>query len=305
MLLVPSLATSFCFFLLPLALFILARGPRTTVAWLWLAMAVVMVVLWRGLPVNLILRVTGGATLIFSGVVLLLTVAGVRSLVHRGMLAVLLTALALTGWLSHRGISYAEYRYTVQVEIWGTLRTGSPQLSLPETPPPSRGLLTGNRAPEETSDVQRYADKAATVAILLPGSMALLALLGLWLAWDTYQRITPQPIAPPRRPFHQFRFTDHFVWVLIILIALATQRTAAWLTMAGQNALLVTVALYALRGAAVGWSLLLVLAPFAQGLLLLMALLLFPPVFGGCVVIGVVDTWFDMRRRLPSQGVPQ
>ena len=86
-------------------------------------------------------------------------------------------------------------------------------------------------------------------------------------------------------------------WVFIGGLALRLLETGEGLDRAGDNAMVFMGALYALRGAAVvrffgvGQSLF--------GLFLLAMALLFatPVVLTGVLVIGLGDTWLDLRRR--------
>ena len=64
--------------------------------------------------------------------------------------------------------------------------------------------------------------------------------------------------------------------------------------------------IYGARGLAVARTLLLRMAPFLTPLLCLIALPVLPLPLSGLVILGVADTWLDLRRRMPPpEGVVQ
>ncbi len=134
---------------------------------------------------------------------------------------------------------------------------------------------------------------------VFPALLGLASLSALGLAWWLHGRLargTSEAIGPLR----DFRFNDQMVWVLILGLVVLL---GAWggLERLGTNAVVFMGGLYALRGAAVvlfltgGVSLL-------GGLLLVMTLLLVAPLLlAGAFVIGLGDTWLNLRAR---RGVP-
>lgn len=138
---------------------------------------------------------------------------------------------------------------------------------------------------------------------LLPAGMALQLLLSLLLAWWVFVRFGARGerwSAPAR--LREFRFNDQLVWVLIAGLALLLLPAGPATARAGANLVLFMGVLYVLRGIAV----FLFLAA-GRGSLLLVALgvaaaLLVPPVvlvpLLAAMVVGVGDTWLDIRRRV-------
>ena len=137
---------------------------------------------------------------------------------------------------------------------------------------------------------------AETQAELFPALVALASMAGLGVAWWLYTRL-----ALGRRgalkPLANFRFNDHWVWLFVGgLLALMLGLGELW-TRAGSNAVLFMGALYALRGAAVvlfvnGGISALGVVTLALGMMFLA-----PVILAGALVIGLGDTWLDIRTR--------
>jgi hypothetical protein len=130
---------------------------------------------------------------------------------------------------------------------------------------------------------------------VFPATIALATLAALAVAWWLFVRMAhgnDQGLLPLR----EFRFNDQLVWLFIGGLALSLAESDA-VARAGSNALVFMGALYALRGAAVA-------SFFGAGksamsaLLLALALVLVGPVMMvGALVIGLGDTWLDLRAR--------
>ena len=143
--------------------------------------------------------------------------------------------------------------------------------------------------------VQRTAELQATV---FPALLALASLAGLGAAWWLHQRLG-EGSDRGLGSLAGFRFTDGLVWLLIGGLALVL--TFGWAEgwgRLGTNVALFTGALYALRGAGillfmsggVGW---------AGGIVTALALVFAAPVvLAGAMVVGLSDTWFDLRARV-------
>jgi hypothetical protein len=131
---------------------------------------------------------------------------------------------------------------------------------------------------------------------VFPATIALATLAALAVAWWLYVRMAhgdDQGLLPLR----EFRFNDQLVWLFICGLGLMLLGKGQ-VERAGWNAMWFMSALYALRGAAVvsffggGQS------P-ASALLLALGLLFLPPVIlMGALVIGLGDTWMDLRARV-------
>lgn len=132
---------------------------------------------------------------------------------------------------------------------------------------------------------------------VFPALLAVASMAALAVAWWIFVRISgggDQAIGS----VSDFRFNDHLVWLLIGGLLLVVIRWGDAVTRVGANAVVFMSALYALRGAGVvmflsgGLSLLGYLL-FAVGLVVA-----FPFVLAVIVLIGVGDTWLDLRARV-------
>jgi hypothetical protein len=132
--------------------------------------------------------------------------------------------------------------------------------------------------------------------LVFPAMLGLASFAALGVAWWVYVRLATDSEGA-LRPLRSFRFNDHLVWVLIGGVLLLVMRWQSF-TLLGANAVVFMGALYAVRGAAVilfvsgGLSLL-------GYVLLVIGVLLVPPlVLSGAVLVGIGDTWLDVRRRV-------
>jgi len=134
---------------------------------------------------------------------------------------------------------------------------------------------------------------------IFPALLGVASMAGLGVAWWGYVRLSSgsdQGVEPLR----DFRFNDHLVWVFITGLLLLLPRWGELVARVGANAVVFMGALYAVRGAAVilflsgGLSLL-------GYVLLVFGLLFVPPlVLMGALVIGLGDTWLDVRSKAGS-----
>ena len=100
------------------------------------------------------------------------------------------------------------------------------------------------------------------------------------------------------RPWREFRFNDQLVWLLIAGLALVLLPLGPVETRVGYNLILFMTVLYALRGVGV----FLFLAVGASSLLMIVfgalaAIFLYPLILGAAILIGLGDTWLDVRGR--------
>lgn len=150
----------------------------------------------------------------------------------------------------------------------------------------------------EMADTFRH---AVDVSMLLyPALLALASLASLAVAWWVYRRLvehTPQALAPLR----EFRFTDHLVWVLVLGAALLVLPVGELAERVGANLATFMAALYVLRGAAVVVAL---TTPgvFATVVMVVMAAILAPYMASAALVVGLSDTWLDLRSRVRAEG---
>lgn len=154
------------------------------------------------------------------------------------------------------------------------------------------------------SSLQRVATDLETVvydaadlqAMLYPALLALASVAALAVAWWAYRRLAVRDLSPLGR-LRDFRFNDGLAWVLIaggLLLLLPLNDPAA---RTGSNLLAFMVALYALRGVAVLLVIGGVPGPLGIAFGALAVLFLYPLVMATAVLVGLSDTWLDIRTR--------
>lgn len=149
---------------------------------------------------------------------------------------------------------------------------------------------------------QSLYNAAELQALVYPAILGLASLAALAVAWWAYRRLAGAETRP-LGTLREFRFNDGLVWLLIAGVALMLLPLNALAERTGSNLLAFMAALYALRGFAV----LLVLggAPGPVALILggLVLLLLYPLVVVTTFLVGLTDTWLDIRtrRKAPSE----
>ena len=131
---------------------------------------------------------------------------------------------------------------------------------------------------------------------LYPGILMVSTLCALAVAWWLYVRWA-QGSDRGLGPLRDFRFNDQWVWVVVVAVALVLWGSGEGAGRAGANVLVFMAALYLLRGAAVvvfltgGVSL-------GGAALTLLGLAVLPAVMvTTTVMLGLTDTWLDIRGR--------
>jgi hypothetical protein len=195
------------------------------------------------------------------------------------------------------GIQWSALRATIIAQQWAVYRALLP--NLPELPPDTVDI-GGGRTAELAADLARTITMAVDV---WPAIHAVLALGGGWLAWVWYHRLASAPIGRPPAPFRVFTFADHMIWLVIVAGALTLAPIPhPWSLIAG-NVVLFVLALYAGRGLAVIQT---ALQPAPVGLAVVLSVggvLLLPLALLVVTLIGLADTWLDLRRRMaPPEG---
>lgn len=138
--------------------------------------------------------------------------------------------------------------------------------------------------------------------VLYPALLGLASLAALALAWYVVTRLrgSTEGLAPLR----EFRFGDQLVWVLIVGLAMFLAPAGEAAARVGENAVAFMGGLYLLRGIAVLVWLGAALLTSAWSAVLwgIVAVLLYPVVMGAALVIGLGDTWLDLRTRMRTAG---
>ncbi|MEX0935836.1 MAG: DUF2232 domain-containing protein [Gemmatimonadota bacterium] len=138
--------------------------------------------------------------------------------------------------------------------------------------------------------------------LLFPALLGLSSLAALGVAWWLHVRVNASE-GPALGPLKEFRFPDPLIWLFIagITLVLVAGWSVGW-GRVGVNLVAFMGALYVLRGAAV----LLFFAgglSFAGGALAALAVLLLGPFLAAAaMLVGVGDSWLDLRARTPDGG---
>lgn len=134
--------------------------------------------------------------------------------------------------------------------------------------------------------------------MLYPAMLALASLAALAVAWWGYRRLVDKDGAT-LAPLREFRFPDHLVWILAAGAVLLIVPLGDAATRTGANLATFMAALYVLRGTAIVLTLSSAsgLGAFLMGVV---AILLLPLVATAALVIGLSDTWLDLRSRKAS-----
>jgi Ca2+/Na+ antiporter len=278
---------------------LLVSRPRTAREWFWIVTCIAALIAWFRVPTSLTEQTVRAAAVFYTGAFVALTLLGVRSLLTRASVAVLVGALAMVGWYLVFHLRLADVQNEIVTQTWEAWR--KVWTDLPASVPSGDALEEGGVADR----ARQLASAITALAFLFPASLALIALASARLTWSWYHRIARTPILPPAAPFREFRFSDHLVWLLVALIAPFLLPVPPPVTLVAANALVVVGSFYVLRGGAIAGVFLRRASPFFIGILLLIMLPFFYIVPIGLAMLGIADTWLDFRRRAaPTSGVP-
>lgn len=249
--------------------------------------AAVAIALWAfAVPGDGLWHVERGWTLLVAGWFVVVTLRWPDVSFTRRALGAMTGALAVAAWfLTLRPGTWSVVDWLVSERIRRGVATALEAMRIVRTEATVPTTLT--LTVYEAADIQAH---------LFPALLALGTLCALAVAWWAYVRF-----AEGRRDglgaMKDFRFDDNLVWVFIAGLALLVFGPGSGWSRAGSNVLVFMGALYALRGAAVVRAL--GGAPSVFTLLLVGIALLFltPVVLVMALVVGLGDTWLDLRTR--------
>ncbi|MEJ2186650.1 MAG: DUF2232 domain-containing protein [Gemmatimonadota bacterium] len=148
----------------------------------------------------------------------------------------------------------------------------------------------------EFADAMMHA--ADLAARFYPAAVGLGSVAALGLAWWAYRRLVAWE--SPLGLLRDFRFSDDLVWVLIAGLALVVAPLGDVAARFGGNVLGFMAALYALRGLAVVVALVGMPGVVGTVVVAIVALVLLPIMMMSAAVLGITDTWLDLRTRVRS-----
>jgi hypothetical protein len=257
-------------------------------------------------------RSSAFAVALLAWVFLLFPVAGTWNLMGRGWALMVAGLFAITallwprwGFFSRALAATATAGAAVGVWLWISGAWGEVNWTMAEHFR-SMSLLTTGSIASRVPDAKWAADLMTVTAAyaewqgkVFPALLGLQSLAALGLAWWAFERLAARRGRwQPLRPLREFRFNDQLVWVVIAGLLLILLPLGAAAVRAGLNALLFMGGLYALRGVAV----FVFLAGGAPSLLsvvfgALAAVFLYPLVLTAALLVGLGDTWLDVRGR--------
>jgi hypothetical protein len=279
---------------IPLAGLLALSRPRKPREFAVLAGSVTLAVWWlsvSGDPPGQLLR----AAALIAGVTFVgLTVLTRLTTIHRAVAALTTAVISATGLLFIVRSSWQELAWWTRFRLGVAMR---PVIGAAWSGDES-GVAVQMSNPEQ---IQGWLETTTTLAGDLYGAIVALTIgLALYLATSIYQRVATRPRGRPLPRWSEFRFSEHLGWAAVVSLAIVILPKLLAFKMAATNVLIVSAVLYALRGAAVFAFFLGVVGGGGFLLSLLLAVIIFvmlPVVVGGAVVLGVLDTGVDFRRR--------
>lgn len=271
---------------IPMAV-VLAAAPFQN-RWKWLALGLGLWVLGVGFPAGPLGDLSRGWALLLGGAFLVATLARPTwGVLPRSLAAVGLTLIMGGGAMLVAG-GWAELDALVRSHL----------LSVSDTA--FRGLRP---ADADSATMKQFGETAHRIAQLqwqvFPALLALQSLAALALgSWAITRIRRGEGGVFMLRPLRDFRFNDQLVWVVIVGLVLLVLPLDAVATRLGYNALLFMGGLYALRGLGVvafltGGAPSFLTVVFGA----IMALFLYPLVLTAAILVGLGDTWLDVRGR--------
>ena len=137
-------------------------------------------------------------------------------------------------------------------------------------------------------------------AAVFPALVAIETMAALGLVWWIFGRVT-QAEGMDLGTVRGFRFNDHLVWLMIVGLTMVALLPGDGVSRLGANVAVFMGSLYALRGIGVvvfvnGGLTFFGITMFALGILFAA-----PVVIGFTVLLGIADTWLDLRARAGAQ----
>jgi hypothetical protein len=267
--------------LVPLGLLLIAAPPRKPL--LVLLGVLLLVGGLTGPAGDVLWWFARGWALILGALFLVLTVLRPEaSFLDRALGTVLGTAVAAAGLLAVRS-GWTSVDLTVAQKFRQQAQAAEQQFA------PIIAARNLGTAPAEA--MYRFADFQSMV---FPALLALASLAALGVAWWLWRRLTVRD-ANPLSSLPEFRFRDELVWVVVAAVLMLILPLGEIAARAGSNLATFMVGLYALRGLAVVVALFGVPGPLSVLIGLFLMVVLFPIMIATAVVLGLTDTWMDLR----------
>jgi hypothetical protein len=212
------------------------------------------------------------------------------SVIHRSLIAAAAAAVSVTVLLVALGSSWGELRWWVEHQVGYAARVASQVV-----------WMVGNSSAATASQLESWiTDSVRFMADFFPAIGIIQLIAGLSLATALYHAVAREPRGAGLHRLRDFRFSEHLGWVAVAALSVILIPKLAAAKLAAVNLLLVMGTLYALRGMAVvafGLQFLGAASGMMTALTILAALLMLPIALAGAILLGVVDSGLDLRRR--------
>jgi hypothetical protein len=212
------------------------------------------------------------------------------SVIHRCLIATAGAAVSVAALLVALGSSWGELQWWVEHQVGYAARVASQVL-----------WMVGNGSASTAASIDTWiSDSVRFMADYFPAIGTIQLIAGLSLATALYHAVAHEPHGPGLKRLRDFRFSEHLGWAAIAGLAVILIPKLAAAKLAAVNLLLVMGMLYALRGVAVaafGIQLLGAGSGMFTALAMVAALLMLPIALAGAILLGVVDSGLDLRRR--------
>jgi hypothetical protein len=269
---------------IPLALALVALPPRRGPL-VMVGVGVLAVVLFGQSSETMWWFGRGWALMLGAWFVIVVSVQPEGGFVNRGLAAVCGTLSSAAALMATQRSNWRQFDGSVAQHMRDSAAQAATQLE------PS----LANR--EWGKDAIEAVHKSAELnAMIYPAWTALGSLCALAVVWWLWRRLTVRD-ARPLGGLREFRFRDELIWLGVAGVLLIVLPLNAGATRTGTNLAMFMGVLYALRGLGVGISLYGVPGPLGLIVGLLLLVFLFPMVATATLVLGLSDTWLDLRAR--------
>ena len=270
----------------PLGVLLMISRPASGRERWWLVMIAAWAGLWLLQPGGVATQVIRASGVLITGAFVVGVVWQPDKLMRNVAMAIFagLTGTIMWSWML--GLSWGEIEFSLGRATWESYRIMKQSLLMIDS----------------TASAEDAASGIRLAMMLFPALTVLAGILGLLLGWSLYQRMATNPVGRPAGRFREFRGGDHMVWGLIVPLGVVISPTGPSWDQWALNVLVVFAVLYGARGAAVLTWLLQRSSRFVVGILAVAGLLVLPIAGSGLVLLGVADTWIDVRRRMVPSG---
>lgn len=268
----------------PIGVLLLVSGLRTNRERLWLSAIVAWTVLWLVQPGGITTQIIRGGGIMVTGAFVAAVLWRPERLGRNVGVAVAAGLAGTLWWTWLLGVTWERIEFALTRATWAVYQTMAKSMLAFDGPGAAEDAAAG----------------IALVVKLFPGLTVLAAGTGLLVGWAVYQRVALRPIGGPAAPFTGFRGSDHLLWGLVVPLAILISPAGDALDLVAVNVLLVFGIIYVARGAAILTWFMRPKSPLGSvglGLVAVAALFVLPIAGSGLLLLGIVDTWIDIRRR--------